>query len=167
MAAAGEGQAGTKGEERDVTIATVTQPLLRELIDIPEQVSASDLVTELVSAVTEAQRTVDEYVVTRQLAEAFDRALGLVALSAGDGRSRATFLHGSFGAGKSHFMAVLHLLLQGDPHARAKAGLQEVVHNHDPQLIGKRWLLVPYHMLGASSLEQGVLGGYAAHVRAL
>ncbi|WP_445151345.1 phage resistance protein [Baekduia sp. Peel2402] len=150
-----------------MSTAPDAQPLLRDLIDIPEQVSASDLVTELVSAVAEAQQTVDEYVVTPQLAEAFDRALGLVALSATDARSRATFLHGSFGAGKSHFMAVLHLLLQGDPHARAKPDLQAVVHRHDGALDGKKWLLVPYHMISATSLEQGVLGGYAKHVRAL
>lgn len=148
-------------------MSTTEQPLLKDLIDIPEQVSAGDLVTELASAVTEAQRTVDEYVVTPQLVEAFDRALGLVALSASDGRSRASFLHGSFGAGKSHFMAMLHLLLQGEPHARAKDALREVVHRHDPALQDKKWLLVPYHMLGATSLEQGVLGGYARHVREL
>ena len=33
--------------------------------------------------------------------------------------SKATYLHGSFGSGKSHFMAVLHLILQGNPAARA------------------------------------------------
>ena len=32
--------------------------------------------------------------------------------------SKATYLHGSFGSGKSHFMAVLHLILQGNPTAR-------------------------------------------------
>jgi hypothetical protein len=149
-------------------VSTVTEtPLLRELIDIPKQVSAGDLVTELASAVNEAQETVDLYVVTPQLKQAFDQALGIVALSASDGDSRAAFLHGSFGAGKSHFMAMLHLVLQGDPHARAKPELQDVVHKHDPALQGRKWLLVPYHMLGKTSLEQGVLGGYAAYVKKL
>ncbi|GAA5044784.1 hypothetical protein GCM10023336_07540 [Streptomyces similanensis] len=32
---------------------------------------------------------------------------------------------------------------------------------------GKRFLLVPYHMLGAKALEQRVLGGYVSHVKKL
>lgn len=32
---------------------------------------------------------------------------------------------------------------------------------------GKRFLLVPYHMLGAQALEQRVLGGYVSHVKKL
>ena len=64
-------------------------------------------------------------------------------------------------------MAVLHLLLEGDPHARAKTELADVVAKYDPRLDGKRFLLVPYHMVGAESMEAGVLGGYVEHVRKL
>ncbi len=32
---------------------------------------------------------------------------------------------------------------------------------------GKKFLLVPYHMLGAKALEQRVLGGYVSHVKKL
>ena len=41
--------------------------------------------------------------------------------------SKAAYLHGSFGSGKSHFMAVLHLILQGNPAARGIAELAPVI----------------------------------------
>jgi hypothetical protein len=141
--------------------------LLRDLIDIPERVTPGDLVMELASGIEHAERTVGDYVVTQQLVSAFDSALGIVAESARDGQSRATYLHGSFGSGKSHFMAVLHLLLRGDPLARRVPELHDTIARHDPALRGTNWLLVPYHMLGKTGLEQAILGGYAAHVAKL
>ena len=51
-------------------------------------------------------------------------------------------------------MAVLHLLLQQEPAARAKEGLEAVVTKHNTWLEGKKFLLVPYHMIGAG--EHGV-----------
>jgi hypothetical protein len=64
VAPAGARPARRASEVGDRVTATGTQSLLRELIDIPEQVSAGDLVTELASAVNDAERTVEEYVVT-------------------------------------------------------------------------------------------------------
>jgi hypothetical protein len=66
-------------------------------------------------------------VVTPQLAQCFDRALSLVSSSVADRRSKATYLHASFGAGKTAMMSVLHLLLQGDPAARSVPELGSVV----------------------------------------
>ena len=122
---------------------------------------------ELASGIEHADQTIGEYVVTPQLVTAFDDALGIVAASARDGQSRATYLHGSFGSGKSHFMAVLNLLLRGEPQARKIPQLQDTVAKYDPALKGTNWLLVPYHMLGKTGLEQAILGGYAAHVAKL
>jgi hypothetical protein len=52
--------------------------LLRDVLDIPEQAGAEDYVLRLTDSIgPEAiARTVDEYVVTSALAEAFDTALG-------------------------------------------------------------------------------------------
>ena len=94
--------------------------LISELIEIPEQVHKSDFVISLKSAIEQPARTIDDYVVTDQLAESFDRALSLITSAVADGRSKSSYLHASFGAGKSAFMAVTHLLLQGEPAARAK-----------------------------------------------
>ncbi len=96
--------------------------LLREVLDIPVQAGAEDYVLRLTDSIEpgEIARTVDEYVVTPALAEAFDAALGLVAEALTSGVSRGAFLAGSFGSGKSHFMAVLHALLRHDATARPR-----------------------------------------------
>ena len=141
--------------------------LIRELIDIPERVHRDDFVLRLAEGVARPDETLRTYVVTPQLADAFDRALGLIRDALGSGSSKAAYLHGSFGSGKSHFMAVLHLLLQQDAAARAAEGLEGVVTRHDDWLAGRRFLLVPYHMIGQASMEAAVLGGYAARVAEL
>ena len=138
--------------------------LIRDLIDIPERVHRGDFVLRLAEGVTNPTKTLRTYVVTPQLADAFDRALDLIKGALASGSSKAAYLHGSFGSGKSHFMAVLHLLLQQNAAARATEGLEGVVTRHDDWLAGKRFLLVPYHMIGKPSLEAAVLGGYAACV---
>lgn len=143
--------------------------LIRELIDIPDHVAEGDFVLKLTQGVTPAQAaaTVDNYVVTPQLAEAFADALKLIAGAVQDGTSKADYLHGSFGSGKSHFMAVLHLLLQGDPHARAVPELHPALEATDAALKGKKFLLVPLHFLTAKSMDATILGGYVEHVQAV
>ena len=86
---------------------------LRELIEIPEQVGDEDYVLRLSEAVDDDQlaETLAQYVVTDDLTGAFDQALGLVSQAITRGQSRAAYLSGSFGSGKSHFMAVLHAVL--------------------------------------------------------
>ncbi|NML54298.1 phage resistance protein [Streptomyces sp. R302] len=147
-----------------------TAPMLRDVIDIKTSISTSDFVLKLAEAVTEegTERALRDYVVTERLLENFDEALGLIKAALDGHTSKAAYLHGSFGSGKSHFMAVLHALLRGAPAARARADFDPVLAKHE--WLGterKRFLLVPYHMLGAKSLEQRVLGGYVSHVRAL
>ena len=141
--------------------------LLSELIDIPHEVHKSDFVISLKSAIEQPERTMADYVVTPQLAESFDRALSLITSSVADNTSKASYLHASFGAGKSAFMAVLHLLLRGEPAARAKPELAPVIAKYDERLAGRKFLLVPYQAVGADSLEQVVLGDYVEYVRAL
>lgn len=141
--------------------------LLSELIDIPEQVHKGDFVLKLTSGVEQADQTLDQYVVTEQLARCFDEALGFIKGAVQARASKAAYLHGSFGSGKSHFMAVLHLLLQGNARARALPELAPAVARHAEWMDGKRFLLVPYHMIGARSMESAILGRYAEHVATL
>lgn len=144
-------------------MADTSARMLRDLIDIPERVHAGEFVLDLSREVGLAG-TIDSYVVTPQLADCFDQALGTIS-SAVQGRvSRAAYLDGSFGAGKSHFMAVLHGILTGDPAARGKDGLVEVVAKHDHWIAGRKYFLVPYHFIGAESIDAQILGGYARHV---
>lgn len=141
--------------------------LLSELIEIPEHVHKSDFVISLATAIGDPEHTVRDYVVTDQLAACFDRALSLVATSLADGRSKSTYLHASFGAGKTAMMSVLHLLLQGDPAARSIPELAPVVAKYADRIDGRNFLLVPFHFVGKSSMEQEILGGYVEYVSKL
>ncbi|MDN4479712.1 DUF6079 family protein [Demequina muriae] len=143
--------------------------LLKDVIDIPTRTGAEDYVLRLTEGVSEDRlaQTVNDYVVTDDLTDAFDRALALVADSLRTRNSRAAFLAGSFGSGKSHFMAVLHALLGEHPAARAKTELQGVVAEHDSTLQGKKFLRLAFHFLDAKSIEQCILGGYVTQIRTL
>ncbi|GAA3377840.1 hypothetical protein GCM10020367_55120 [Streptomyces sannanensis] len=146
------------------------QPLLRDVINIKESISTSDFVLSLAEATTRegAEHALKDYVVTERLLENFDEALGLIKSALDGHTSKAAYLHGSFGSGKSHFMAVLHALLSGSPAARARSEFDPVLTKHEwLGTDGKKFLLVPYHMLGAKALEQRVLGGYVHHVKKL
>lgn len=143
--------------------------LIRDLLDLPPQVSRGDFVLNLAAGVSGAnvKRTLDDYVPTPQLVACFDQALGFIKSAVDSASSKACYLHGSFGSGKSHFMAVLHQLLMGNPDARAIKELAPVVAKHNPWTQGRKFLLVPFHMIGSRSMEQGILGQYANYVRQL
>ena len=142
---------------------------LRDVLTIPEQAGSQDYVLRLTDSVLgdQVSRTLTEYVVTPALAESFDRGLDLVTQSLADGTSRGAFLSGSFGSGKSHFMAVLHALLRNEPAAREKVELQPVVAKHDAALAGKQILPLVFHLLGARSMEQALFDGYLRQIRTL
>lgn len=137
--------------------------LVKELIDIPERIHQSEFVLKLTDGVARPEETLKDYVVTKRLVENFDDALSFVAKALDKRESRAAFLHGSFGSGKSHFMAVLHMMLNGLPAARAHLELAPLVRKHK-SLEGKRFLLLPFHMVGATSMESAILGGYVERV---
>ncbi|AXB42695.1 PglY protein [Amycolatopsis albispora] len=140
---------------------------LRDVIDIPDSVHAGDFKIDLTKGFVETDARVAEYVVTDQLQQAFGKALSIVRAAVRDGASHAAYLHGSFGSGKSHFLTVLHAVLNNDPVARAKAGLQPVIAEHDEWLRGKKFLMVPYHLVGATDIDSAILGGYVSTVRRL
>jgi len=138
--------------------------LLKDLIAIPERVHQGDFVLQLSKGVTAPEQTLRDYVVTPQLVDAFDNALGFIQQAVQTSSSKAAYLHGSFGSGKSHFMAVLHLLLAGNTQARSTPELADVVARHG-WTEGRKFLLVPYHMIGARDMESAILGQYAEFVR--
>ena len=139
--------------------------LLKDLIDIPEHIDKGQFVLRLTEGVTDPQATVDSYVPTPQLVLAFDDALNFIKGSVLGHTSKATYLHGSFGSGKSHFMAILHLILSGNSAARGIPELASVIQKHNSWIEGKKFLLVPYHMIAAHDVESGILGGYVDFVR--
>lgn len=139
--------------------------LIKDLIVIPERVQRGDFVLRLAEGVNRAEETLHDYVVTPELRACFDDALGFIRSALDTKTSKASYLHGSFGSGKSHFMAVLHLLLQGNAAARGIPELAPVVAKHNAWIGGKKFLLVPYHMIGSHDMESGILGGYVDFIR--
>ena len=139
--------------------------LIKELIDIPDRVQKGDFVLRLAEDINRPEVVLGNYVVTPELATCFDAALSFIGSAVQNRTSKASYLHGSFGSGKSHFMAVLHLILQGNSAARGIPELAAVIQKHNEWLAGKKFLLVPYHMIGAHDMESGVLGNYVDFMR--
>jgi hypothetical protein len=135
--------------------------LLRDLIDIPTSVGEADFVVR-----ASGDADLARYVVTDDLRRNFGEALGMIGHAVTTGRSQARFLHGSFGSGKSHFMAVLREVLRHNPQARAVRGLAEPVAGADGWLAGQRVLVLSLHMLDARSVEHAVLSAYYHQVTA-
>src|ERR1035438_873587 len=143
------------------------QPTIGQLLQLPDRVNPTDYVLRLSEAVADPATTVGQYVPTVQLAACFDKALMLIRGAVDRRQSVASYLHGSFGAGKSHFMAMLYLLLNGNTQARSMPELAEVVERHGAWSEGRRFLLIPYYLMDAQSVEECLLGGYVDHVRKL
>ena len=82
--------------------------LLKDLIHIPERVHQGDFVLKLAEGVDRpAEATLRDYVVTPQLAALLRRRAGLHPGRRRGPQQQGRYLHGSFGSGKCHFMAVL------------------------------------------------------------
>ena len=138
---------------------------VRELFEIPERVHQGDYVLKLTEGLQNPEETAGLYVTTPKLIDAFDRALGLVGDALKSGQSKATYLHGSFGSGKSHFMAMLSLLLQGHEAAWRQGDFHPLREKYP--FAGKKKLLeLHFHMIGAETLESKLFGTYIAHVQA-
>ncbi|GAB3687932.1 DUF6079 family protein [Nocardiopsis oceani] len=144
-----------------------TGRVISDLIDIPLAVHDGDLVVKLTESTSTRQaQAIAQYVVTPQLAECFDEALETIRASVVDNKSQAAYLHGSFGAGKSHFLSVLSAILDHHPDARSKRALADLLAKHDNWLSGKKFIEVKAHLIDPSiSLEANILGGYVRQVR--
>lgn len=141
-----------------MTEYTLNSPL-RDLIHLPERVEAADFVIKLDEGVARHEQTIKDYVVTDAIAGAIGDGLDLVAGALRGQSSRGAFLDGSFGSGKSHYMAVLHLLLAGSIPARQIPGLAPVVATRQDTL-ERNLLVLDYNLLGARSFEDAIFGGY-------
>ena len=137
---------------------------VRQLFDIPERVHQGDYVLKLTEGLQKPEETAGLYVTTPKLVDAFDQALGLVGDALRTGQSKASYLHGSFGSGKSHFMAMLSLLLQGHEAAWRIGDFHPLREKHP--FAGKQKLLeLHFHMIGAENLESKLFSTYIAHVQ--
>ena len=134
---------------------------IHDLLDLPKAVRKGDFVQDLTGGISNPERTVKDYAITPKIVQTFEHALSIIGSALRDGRSQAAYLHGSFGAGKSHFMAVLDLMLADHPAPWSRGELHALRGKND--WIGKKKLLqLPIHMLGAQDMESKILGSYVA-----
>ena len=89
----------------------------RELPDPPREVTESSFAVRLTEGVAHPREIIDSYAVTPDIVRNLNVALGNVQAAIRGRHSEAAHVHGSFGSGKSHFMAVLSLLLANDQTA--------------------------------------------------
>lgn len=143
---------------------SLTSPL-RDLISMPTHIDAADFVLKLQQGVSEHERTLSDYVVTESIAASIGEALQLVDDALTKREARGAYVHGSFGSGKSHFMAVLHLLLTGNIRARQIDGIESVVATHR-DVLERNLLAIDFNLLGARSFEDAIFGGYLEVVAA-
>ncbi len=137
---------------------------VRDLFALPDQVHEGDFVLKLTEGLQHADETARTYVATDALVDAFNQSLTLVDSALRDGRSKATYLHGSFGSGKSHFMAMLSLLLSGHEAAWRNPAFHALRQKFD--FVGKKKLCqLSFHMIGAQSLEEKIFSSYVALVQ--
>ena len=99
---------------------------ITEAFDLPrpEDIRAMGFVVKLREAEPdsdEVKQLVDDYVITPAVEKELPRILDDMKQVFDRGEEYGRFIHGSFGSGKSHFMTMLSLLLEGDA-----AGLEEV-----------------------------------------
>lgn len=137
---------------------------VRDLLKLPESVRKGDFVLSLADGIQRADETVDTYAITSSLEHCFDTAMAVIGSALQTRRSQAVYLHGSFGSGKSHFMAMLELLLEGHPAAWARTELHPLRPKHN--WVGQKKIVrLPMHMIGAESLESKILSTYVDWVR--
>jgi len=132
---------------------------VHELLELPDAVRKGDFVQGLTEGIQSPAETVRNYAITPKILDTFRHALSVVDSALRDNRSQAVYLHGSFGSGKSHFMALLDLMLDNQPQPWERTELHALREKYT--WIGKKKLLqLPIHMLGATSMESKILGSY-------
>ena len=151
--------------------AASTAPTLGEIFDIPE--SAGDtFVLKLSDSVSDHDKlaaTIDSYVITEEIAGNLNAALGYVDRALETGNNQGVYLTGSFGSGKSHFMAVLFALLAAEPATRDVPELQPLIAEHTggTRAIGRNLLQLPFHFLDSRTIEDTIFRGYLRHLEDL
>lgn len=141
---------------------------LRQTFDIPESQGVGDFVIRLSEAVSEQlfAKTVANYVITPALVNAFDAALTLIEEAERTGENKAAYLAGSFGSGKSHFMALLYGILKHRPAALAIPELQPTIAKHR-SLETQKILGLTFHFLDSDSVESALFSQYLRQITEL
>jgi hypothetical protein len=159
---------------------------ITEAFDLPrpEDIRAMGFVVKLREydpGADEVKKLVDDYVITPAVEKEMPRILDDMKQVFDRGEEYGRFIHGSFGSGKSHFMTMLSMLLDGtqpawtkfrpvlNAHRNAKqnSGLEAV--DHEVWLANAGLLVVRIHMLSvrgkSTGLDRAVYEGFNAALK--
>jgi|GEM_PF-1338039 len=136
---------------------------LRRYFQLPDDVKTVDFVHQIDRAASKERifRTLFDYQVTPSISRSLNSALDNVRRGLEERRSVFTWIHGSFGCGKSHFMNVLSLLAADEKTVYSThPELEEHRARFSPSVIGKNLFRLHVQCIsrGAHSLEDIVLG---------
>jgi hypothetical protein len=137
--------------------------LIHSLLDLPATIRKDDFVQTLTDGIKNPEATLRDYAITPKIVQSFQRALSIIQSALDDNRSHPAWLDGSFGAGKSHFMAVLALMLADDPTPWRRSELHGLRAEH-PWIGTKKLIQLPIHMLDSQDMESRILGAYVQWV---
>jgi hypothetical protein len=134
----------------------MTQSAIIKIFDLPASVPPCIVKIQDFDADQVIQENVRDYVISESVGSALERVVDRIITSckrqeAGQGH----YLHGSFGSGKSHFMAILGLILENNPAIWSKVHptIKVIQENHGEWLASHKVLVVPIYMLGQTSLR--------------
>ena len=149
---------------------------ISDAFDLPraEDIRAMGFVVKLREADptgAEVRKLVDDYVVTPAVAGELPRILDDMRQVFDRGEEYGRFIHGSFGSGKSHFMTMLSLLIEGTDAAWSKPDptFVQLRPKHRDWLQGANLLVVRLHMLSVrgkdTSLDRAVYEAFNAALK--
>jgi hypothetical protein len=134
----------------------MTNLTIRDTFDLPAEIPPCIVKIMDFDDAQTMQENIRDYVITDTVAAEMEQLVDRIVAScvrheAGEGH----YLHGSFGSGKSHFMAILGLILENKPAVWAKdhPAIQRLQARHGQWLAGHPMLVVPIYMLGQSKLQ--------------
>lgn len=132
---------------------------LRDILNLPETVTKGSFVIKLAEAVHRPETLLASYAITPDVHGALDKGLDYIAVAMTEQRNVATFVHGSFGSGKSHYMGVLSLLAGNDARAWQEPALHDLRARH-AWVASKKLLRLHLNMIDALSLGDRVFRAY-------
>lgn len=129
----------------------MTNLTIRDTFDLPAEIPPCIVKIMDFDDDQTMQENIRDYVITDTVAAEMERlADRIIASCVRHGAGEGHYLHGSFGSGKSHFMAILGLILENKPAVWAKEhpAIQRLRARHSQWLANHPMLVVPIYMLG-------------------
>ena len=148
----------------------MSQYTIRDIYDLPAEVPPCIVKIQDFDDPNVLQENVRDYVLSETVAAEMERLVERIIRSckrheAGAGH----YLHGSFGSGKSHFMAILGLILQNNSAIWTKEHptIADIKNKHQAWLAQHPILVIPVYMLGQDSLQMACYNAANARLHAL